>query len=78
MATNVVHDFGPQSVCVCACVCVCVCQMEPVMPGGRAPAVPLCVVRAQCVLSAAVSDVPPAQQQHPRSATAADGVERTV
>lgn len=61
--------------CVCVCVNSSVHQMEPVVPGSRAAAVPLCVVRAQCVLSAAVSNSQLTWQQHPRSFTAADGGE---
>lgn len=45
------------------------------MPGSQAAAVPLCVVRAQCVLSAAVSNSQLARQQHACSLTTADGGE---
>ena len=74
------------SSCVCVCVCVCVWEIICVsdgaccarQPGSRAAAVPLCVVRAQCVLSAAVSNSQLTWQQHPRSFTAADGGELAV
>lgn len=57
------------------CVNSLVCQIEPVVPGSRAAAVELCVVRAQCVLSAAVLNSQLTWQQHPRSFSAADGSE---
>lgn len=53
-----------------------VCQMEACsarQPGTAA--VPLCVVRAQCVLSAAVSNSQLTRQRHPRWSAAADGTE---
>lgn len=83
---NPVHDFGLQFLIVCVCEKSSVCQMEPVVPGSqaarqpgsRAAAMPLCVVRAQCVLSAAVSNSQLTWQQHPRSFTAADGGELAV
>lgn len=57
------------------CHHVRVSQMEPVVPGSWAAAQPLCVVRAHCVLSAAVSNSQLTWQQHPRSRATADGGE---